>query len=390
MNAYIISGYRSAVAKAKKGGFKNYRSDDLAVDVIKHLVKKIPTLDPTQIDDVIVGCANPEGEQGLQVGRLIAARALGKEVPGITINRYCASGLEAIAMAAAKINAGFGSLYIAGGTESMSMIPMTGYKLAPSYKANMENINYHVSMGATAEAVAQKYEISREEADAFSLRSHTNAAAAIDNGLFKDEIVPVTVEEVFVKNGKRVESSHVVDTDEGVRRDTSMEGLARLRPAFKKQGIVTAGNSSQTSDGAAFTLVASEEMVKQLGLEPIARLAACAVGGVDPLYMGIGPCVAIPKALQQAGLTLADIELTELNEAFATQALAVIKEAGLNPDTTNVNGGAIALGHPLGCTGAKLSIQLINEMRRRNQKYGMVTACVGGGQGIAGIFERLS
>lgn len=293
-------------------------------------------------------------------------------------------------MAVGKIKAGFGHIYIAGGTESMSLIPMTGYKLSPSYQAAMENVNYHVSMGATAEAVAAKYNVTREQADAFSVRSHERAAAAIDGGLFKDEIVPVTVEEVFVKNGKRVEASHVVDTDEGVRRGTTMEGLARLRAVFKNGGVVTAGNSSQTSDGAAFTLVMSEEMVKKLNLEPIARLAACAVGGVDPLYMGIGPCVAIPKALKQAGLQLSDIELTELNEAFATQSLAVIKEAGLNPETVNVNGGAIALGHPLGCTGAKLTIQLLNEMRRRNQKYGMVTACVGGGQGIAGIFERLN
>jgi len=390
MNAYIIKGYRSAVGKAKKGGFRNYRSDDLAVDIIKYLVSQVPELDPRDVDDVIVGCANPEGEQGLQIGRLISARALGKEVPGITINRYCASGLEAISMAVGKIAAGFGHIYIAGGTESMSMIPMTGYKLAPSYKANMENLNYHVSMGATAEAVAKKYNISREAADAFSLKSHQNAAKAIDGSLFKDEIVPVTVEDVFVKDGLRMESSHVVDTDEGVRRDTSLEGLSRLRPAFKKEGVVTAGNSSQTSDGAAFTLVVSEEMVKQLNLKPVARLAACAVGGVDPLYMGIGPCVAIPKALKQAGLKLNDIQLTELNEAFATQALAVIQEAGLNPETVNVNGGAIALGHPLGCTGAKLTIQLLNEMQRRNNKYGMVTACVGGGQGIAGIFENLA
>jgi len=389
MDAYIIKGYRSAVGKAKKGGFRNYRSDDLAVDIIRHLVGDIDNLDPTTIDDVIVGCANPEAEQGLQVGRLISARALGKEVPGITINRYCASGLEAISLAAAKINAGFGQLYIAGGTESMSMIPMTGYKLAPSYKANTENINYHVSMGATAEAVAARYNISREDADAFSVASHKKAAHAIDTGLFKEEIVPVTVEDVYVKDGEKVVSSHTVDTDEGVRRDTSMEGLARLRPAFKKDGVVTAGNASQTSDGAAFTLVASAEMVKQLNLKPIARLAACAVGGVDPLYMGMGPCVAIPKALKQAGLKLSDIEQTELNEAFATQALAVIREAGLDPETVNVNGGAIALGHPLGCTGAKLTIQLLNEMKRRSQKYGMVTACVGGGQGIAGIFERL-
>lgn len=390
MNAYIIKGYRSAVGKAKKGGFKNYRSDDLAVDIIKHLVAQVPELDPKAIDDVIVGCANPEGEQGLQVGRLIAARALGKEVPGITINRYCASGLEAISMAVGKIAAGFGHIYIAGGAESMSTIPMTGYKLAPSYKANMDNINYHVSMGATAEAVAAKYGITREMADQFSVRSHSLAEAAIDGGRFKEEIVPVEVEDIFVKDGKRVASSHIVDTDEGVRRGTSMEGLARLRAVFKKNGVVTAGNSSQTSDGAAFVLVVSEEMMKQLGLEPVAQLLGCAVGGVDPLYMGIGPCVAIPKALKQAGLKLSDIQQVELNEAFATQSLAVIQEAGIDPDIVNVNGGAIALGHPLGCTGAKLTIQLLNEMRRRDQRYGMVTACVGGGQGIAGIFERLN
>jgi acetyl-CoA acyltransferase len=391
MEAYIIKGYRSAVGKAKKGGFKNYRSDDLAVDVIKHLLSQVPEVDPLTIDDVIVGCANPEGEQGLQVGRLISARALGKEVPGIVINRYCASGLEAISMAVGKIKAGFGHLYIAGGAESMSLIPMTGYKLAPSYKANMHNINYHVSMLATAEAVAEKYNITREQADAFAVRSHDRAIAAIDGGKFKDQIVPITVENVNVVDGKRVESSHVVDTDEGIRRGTSNEGLAKLRTVFKaKGGVVTAGNSSQTSDGAAFTLVASGEMVEKLGLKPQAKLLACAVGGVDPLYMGIGPCVAIPKALKQAGMKLDQIEQIELNEAFAVQALAVINETGLDIDKVNVNGGAIALGHPLGCTGAKLTIQLLDEMKRRDQKYGMVTACVGGGQGIAGIFERLS
>ena len=389
MEAYIVEGYRTAVAKAKKGGFKNYRSDDMAVDVLKHLVGQVPALDPTTIDDVIVGCANPEGEQGLQVGRLISARALGIEVPGITINRYCASGLEAIAMAVSKIKAGMGQIYIAGGTESMSLIPMTGYKLSPSYKANLENLNYHVSMGATAEAVAEKFNISRESADSFSLDSHKKAANAIDQGYFEDEIVPITVEDVYVKDDKKVASSHIVSVDEGVRRDTTFEGLSKLRAVFKKGGIITAGNSSQTSDGAAFTLVMSEEKVKELGLEPQARMAACSVGGVDPLHMGIGPCEAIPKALRQAGLKLADIEQTELNEAFAAQALAVIQEAGLNPETVNVNGGAVALGHPLGCTGAKLTIQLLNEMKRRDQKYGMVTACVGGGQGIAGIFERL-
>jgi acetyl-CoA acyltransferase len=389
MEAYIIKGYRSAVGKAKKGGFKNYRSDDLAVEVIQHLMGQVPEIDPKQVDDVIVGCANPEGEQGLQIGRLISARALGKEVPGLTVNRYCASGLEAIAQAVAKIKAGFGEIYIAGGIESMSMIPMTGYKLAPSYKANLENINYHISMGHTAEAVAQKYGISREAADQFAVDSHRKAAAAIDAGKFKDQIVPVKVEDVFVKDGKKVSTSHVVEVDEGVRRDTTFEGLSKLRPVFKKGGVITAGNASQTSDGAAFTLVVSEAVVKALNLKPLARLAACAVGGVDPLYMGIGPCVAIPKALKQAGLQLSDIEQTELNEAFAAQALAVIQEAGLNPETVNVNGGALALGHPLGCTGTKLSIQLLEEMKLRNQRYGMVTACVGGGQGIAGIFERL-
>jgi acetyl-CoA acyltransferase len=389
MNAYIIKGFRSAVGKAKKGGFRNYRSDDLAVDILSYLVSEVPQLDPKEIDDVIVGCANPEGEQGLQVGRLIAARALGKEVPGMTINRYCASGLEAIAIASAKINAGMGHCYVAGGAESMSLLPMTGYKLAPSYKASMDNINYHVSMGHTAEAVAERYNITRLQADEFSVRSHANAAAAISAGKFKDEIVPITITDVLVENDKRVEKTYVVDTDEGVRADTTLEGLSKLKPAFKLGGTSTAGNSSQTSDGAAFVLVMSEEMVNRLGLSPVARLASCSVGGVDPLYMGIGPVVAIPKALKQAGLTLNDISLIELNEAFAVQALAVMQEAGLNPDIVNVNGGAIALGHPLGCTGAKLSIQIINELRRRNQKYGMVTACVGGGQGIAGIIERL-
>jgi len=389
MEAYIVKGLRSPVGKAKRGGFKHYRSDDLAVDVLGKLLDSVPQIDRKLVDDVIVGCANPEGEQGLQVGRLIAARALGEEVPGMTVNRYCASGLETISIAVAKIKAGMGHIYAAGGTESMSMIPMTGYKLAPSYKAAMDNINYHVGMGSTAEAVASKYEVTREEADAFSLRSHERAAAAIDAGKFDDEIVPITVEDIYVQDGKRVESSHTVTMDEGVRRTTTLEGLAKLRPVFKQNGVVTAGNSSQISDGSAFVLVVSEQMVKELNLEPIARLVSCSVGGVDPLYMGIGPCVAIPKALKQAGLKLDDVDLIELNEAFATQSLAVIKEAGLDPDKVNVNGGAIALGHPLGCTGAKLSIQVLNELKRQNGKYGMVTACVGGGQGIAGIFEML-
>ena len=390
MEAYIVKAYRSAVGKAKKGGFRFYRSDDLAVDVIRHLLEDTPELDPKLVDDVIVGCANPEGEQGLQIGRMISVRALGKEVPGMTVNRYCASGLETISIAVAKIKAGMGHCYIAGGAESMSLIPMTGYKLAPNFTVAKDTPTYLAGMGLTAEAVAKKYEISRAEQDAFSLRSHELAAAAIDSGKFKDEIVSIEVNEVYVENDERKERSWTVDQDEGVRRNTTLEALGKLRPVFAKNGSVTAGNSSQTSDGAAFTLVMSADMMQQLNLQPIARLAACAVAGVEPLYMGIGPCAAIPKALKQAGKKLDDIELIELNEAFAAQSLAVIKEAGLNPEIVNVNGGAIALGHPLGCTGAKLSTQLFNEMRRRQQQYGMVTACVGGGQGIAGIFELLN
>ena len=390
MDAYIVKAYRTAVGKAKKGGFRNYRSDDLAIQVIKHIMNSTPDFDPALVDDVIVGCANPEGEQGLQIGRMISVRALGESVPGMTVNRYCASGLETISIAAAKINAGMGHAYIAGGTESMSMIPMTGYKLAPNYNVAKDTPDYVVSMGITAEAVAKKYGISREAADQFSYESHLKAAKAIDAGKFNDEIVPIEVEEVFVKDGKKVSTSHTVAMDEGVRRSTTVEALGKLRAVFAQKGVVTAGNASQTSDGAAFTLVVSEEYVKKYNLTPIARLASCAVAGVDPLYMGIGPCKAIPKALSQAGLTLNDIDLIELNEAFAAQALAVIQEANLNPDIVNVNGGAIALGHPLGCTGAKLSTQLFNEMRRRGNKYGMVTACVGGGQGIAGIYELLN
>jgi acetyl-CoA acyltransferase len=387
--AYIVKAYRTAVGKAGRGGFSTYRSDDLAVDVIQHLMAQVPQLDPKRIDDVIVGCANPEGEQGLQIGRQISMRALGYDVPGMTINRYCASGLESISIAVAKIKAGMGQCYIAGGTESMSMIPMTGYKFAPSYKVASSTPDYLASMGATAEAVAGKYNINREDADAFALRSHLLAGHAIDKGYFRDEIVPISVEHVDFADGKRKNSVTVVDTDEGVRRDTSLDALAKLKPAFKIGGIVTAGNSSQTSDGAAFVLVMSEAMMKELNLEPIARLVSCSVAGVDPLYMGIGPCAAIPKALKQAGLQLNDINLIELNEAFATQALAVIRIAGLDPEIVNVNGGAIALGHPLGCTGAKLSTQLFGELKRRDQKYGMVTACVGGGQGIAGIYEMM-
>lgn len=389
MEAYIVKAYRSPVGKAGKGSFRNYRSDDLAVDVIKHLMEQTPELDPKQVDDLIVGCANPEGEQGLQIGRLISTRALGISIPGMTVNRYCASGLETISIAVAKIKAGMGHCYIAGGTESMSMIPMTGYKLAPNYKTASTTPDYLVGMGLTAEAVAKKFKVSREDQDAFAYRSHSLAGKAIEEGKFKEEIVPIEVTEVFVEDNKRKEKKFTFDTDEGVRADTSVEALSRLRPVFANGGSVTAGNSSQTSDGASFVIVMSEEMVKKLNLTPIARLASCSVAGVEPLYMGIGPCAAIPKATAQAGIKLEDIHLIELNEAFAAQSLAVIREAGLNPDIVNVNGGAIALGHPLGCSGAKLSTQLFHELKRRKQKYGMVTACVGGGQGIAGIFEMM-
>ena len=386
---YIVKAYRSAVGKANRGSFKNFRSDDLAVRVIKHLVEQTPGLDPAMVDDVIVGCANPEGEQGLQIGRQISARALGKSVPGMTVNRYCASGLETISIAAGKIAAGMGDIYIAGGTETMSMIPMTGYKLAPSYEVAVENPNYLIGMGLTAEAVANKYKVSREDQDTFAFNSHQKAANAIKQGYFQKSIVPIEVHEIFVEDDQRKEKKWIMDTDEGVREDTSIEALSRLRAVFAAGGSVTAGNSSQTSDGAAFALVMSEKAVKQLNLEPVARLVSCAVAGVDPLYMGIGPCAAIPKALSQAGMKLNEIDLIELNEAFASQSLAVVREAGLNPDIVNVNGGAIALGHPLGCTGAKLTTQVMDELERRDKKYGMVTACVGGGQGIAGIIERL-
>ncbi len=343
MEAYIVAGYRSAVGRAKKGGFRFFRSDDLAVKVVKHLAAQVD-FDPHTVDDVLVGCANPEGEQGLQIGRQISLRALGKPVPGVTVNRYCASGLETISMAVAKIKAGMGHCYVAGGAESMSLIPMTGYKLSPSYEVGATNPEYIVGMGLTAEAVANKYGISRDAQDEFAVNSHIKAAAAIDSGKFNDEIVPVNVKEVKVVDGKRVENEWTVAMDEGVRRGTTKEGLSKLRAVFAQGGSVTAGNSSQMSDGAAFVLVMSEKMVKELNLTPIARMITCSVAGVDPLHMGIGPCAAIPKALQYAGLKLGDIDQVELNEAFAAQALAVIQETGINPDIVNVNGGAIALG----------------------------------------------
>jgi acetyl-CoA acyltransferase len=389
--AYIVAGYRTAVGKAKRGGFRFYRPDDLAIDVIKGLLASVPQLDSGQVDDVIVGNAVPEAEQGLQVGRIIAARALGYGVPGMTVNRYCASGLETIAIATAKIRMGQAECIIAGGTESMSMVPTAGWKTVPAYSIAKDEPDYYLSMGLTAEAVAKEYQVNREQQDEFSYNSHQKAIKAIENGFFKDGILPISVEEVFLDDkGKKKSRTYEVNTDEGPRRDTNMEALSRLKPAFAANGTVTAGNSSQTSDGAAFVIVMSERLVKELGVNPIAKLVACSSAGVHPRVMGMGPVEAVPRVLRQANMNLGQIDLVELNEAFASQAIAVIRELGLNPDIVNVNGGAIALGHPLGCTGCKLTIQLIHDMKRLNKKYGIVTACVGGGQGIAGIIENLN
>ncbi len=388
--AYIVAGYRTAVGKAKRGGFRFYRPDDLAIDVIKGLLATVPQLDKARVDDVIVGNAVPEAEQGLQVGRIIAARALGFDVPGMTVNRYCASGLETIAIATAKIRMGMADCIVAGGTESMSLVPTAGWKTVPAYSIAKDEPDYYLSMGLTAEAVAKEYNVSREEQDNFAYHSHQKALKAIEAGHFKEGILPIEVEQVYVdEKGKRATRNYIVDTDEGPRGDTSPEALARLKPVFAAGGSVTAGNSSQTSDGAAFVLVMSERLVKELGVQPIGRLVACTSAGVHPRIMGIGPVAAIPKVLKQSGMNLGQIDLVELNEAFASQSIAVIREAGLNPDAVNINGGAIALGHPLGCTGAKLTIQLLSDLKRTGKKYGMVTACVGGGQGIAGIIERL-
>lgn len=388
--AYIVAGYRTAVTKSKKGGFRFFRPDDLAVEVIKGLMASVPQLDSKLVDDVIVGNAVPEAEQGLQFGRIIAAKALGIEVAGITINRYCASGLESIATATAKIRSGMAECIIAGGTESMSLVPTAGWKTVPSYAIAKDEPDYYLSMGLTAEAVAKEFNISREDQDAFAYASHMKAKTAIENGYFKSGILPISVEETYVnEKGKKAVRSYMVDTDEGLRADTTVEGLSKLKAAFAIGGSVTAGNSSQTSDGAAFALVMSERMMLSLGLTPIGRLVNCASAGVHPRIMGIGPVAAIPKVLKQAGMNLSDIDLFELNEAFASQSLAVIRELGLDTSKVNINGGAIALGHPLGCTGCKLTVQLLNDMKRLNKKYGMVTACVGGGQGIAGIIENL-
>ena len=388
--AYIVAGYRTAVAKAKRGGFRFYRPDDLAINLIKGLLNSIRQLDPALVDDVIVGNAVPEAEQGLQVGRIIAANAIGFDTPGMTVNRYCASGLETISIATAKIRMGMADCIIAGGTESMSLVPTSGWKTVPAYSIAREEPDYYLSMGLTAEAVAREFNVSREEQDQFSYHSHRKALQAISNGYFKEGILPMTVEEIYLdEKGKKQKRDFVVDTDEGPRGDTSLEALAKLKPAFAANGCVTAGNSSQTSDGAAFVVVMSERLMHQLGLNPIGRLVACASAGVHPRIMGIGPVAAIPKVLKQAGMNLNQIDLVELNEAFASQAIAVIREVGLNQEIVNINGGAIALGHPLGCTGAKLTIQTLNDAKRLNKKYSMVTACVGGGQGIAGIIENI-
>lgn len=392
MNAYIIAGYRSAVGKAPKGGLRFTRPDDLAAEVIKYMFTQVPQLDPVRVDDVIVGNAVPEAEQGMQMGRYVALLSLPKSVPGLTINRYCGSGLEAIALAAAKINAGFADCIVAGGTESMSMVPVMGWKTALNYGIAQSNPDYYLSMGLTAEQVSKQFNVSREAQDQFAYASHQKAIAAQKEGKFTSQIVPITVKETYfdANAGKKKTKEYVVAADEGPRADTSFEALSKLRPVFAADGCVTAGNSSQTSDGAAFAIVMSEKMVNELGLKPIARMMAYASAGVEPRIMGIGPVAAVPIALKQAGLQLGDIDLIELNEAFAAQALAVMKELDINPEIVNPNGGAIALGHALGSTGARLSVQLFNEMRLRQHKYGMVTACVGGGQGVAGIYEFLN
>lgn len=391
MKAYIIKGYRTAVGKAPRGLFRFMRPDDLAAATVSHLVKAIPELDVNRIDDVIVGNATPEAEQGLNIGRMVSLMGLHTDlVPGMTVNRYCSSGLESIAIASAKINAGMAHCIIAGGVETMSPIPFGGWRVVPNAKVAANHPSWYWGMGNTAEEVANRFSISRAEQDEFAFNSHQKALKAIDAKLFKDEIVPIEVEEIFLDEQEKKQSrSYLVDTDEGPRRGTNIDALARLRPVFAAKGSVTAGNASQTSDGAAFVMVMSEKMVKELNLEPVAQLLSYQVAGLEPKVMGMGPVYAVPKALQDSGLKIQDIEQIELNEAFASQSLAVIKELGIDPGIVNVNGGAIALGHPLGCTGAKLSVQLFNEMRRRKQRYGMVTMCVGTGQGAAGIYELL-
>jgi acetyl-CoA acyltransferase len=392
MDAYIIGGYRSAVGRSGRGAFRFVRPDDIGEQVVRKLLSDFPQLDKERIDDVIVGNATPEAEQGLNIGRMISLMGLDtSKVPGMTVNRYCASGLETIAIASAKIQAGMADCILAGGVETMSPIPFGGWRIVPNARVAKKNPDWYWGMGLTAEAVAKEYGISREEQDAFALESHLRAAAAIDGGKFAPGIAPISVNEVYLdENEQRKERNYIVDTDEGVRRDSSAEGLARLRPAFAQGGSVTAGNSSQTSDGAAFVLVVSERMLKELNVEPIARLASYHVSGLEPRIMGVGPIHAIPEALKKAGLSKNDMGAIELNEAFGSQSVAVLRTLDLDPTKVNPNGGAIALGHPLGCTGTKLSVQLFNELRHRDEKYGMVTMCVGTGQGAAGVFELLN
>lgn len=391
MDAYVVAGKRTANTRAKRGGFRFTRPDDFATDVIQALVKSIPGLENRMVDDLIVGNAVQEAEQGMQMGRMIALTALGMENAGMVINRYCGSGVEAIHLASAKIQAGMADCIVAGGTESMSLVPVMGWKTALNYKIAKENPSYYTSMGLTAEEVAKQYKVSREDQDRFAFESHMKAIQAQDAGKFKEEIYPVTVQEIYVdENGKKKSREFTIDTDEGPRRDTNLEALAKLKPVFALGGSVTAGNSSPTTDGAAFTVVMSERLMKQLNIKPIARMVSYAVAGVDPKIMGIGPVAAVPKALQRAGMKLNDMDRIELNEAFAAQSLAVVRELNIDPAILNVNGGAIAIGHPLGSSGARLSLTLFNELRRSKKKYGMVTACVGGGQGVAGIYELLN
>lgn len=390
--AVIVAGARTAVGKANKGSLRNTRPDDMAAAVVKDLLRRVPQVDPKEIEDVIMGCAFPEGEQGMNLARIVALRAgLPTDVPGMTVNRFCSSGLQTIAMAAEKIMCGFADIIIAGGVESMSMVPMGGYKPAPNPYLMDHLPETYMSMGHTAEEVAKRYNVTREDQDRFALESHQKALAAIQAGKFKDEIVPLTIKEHhFDEKGRLQVTERVFDTDEGVRPDTSMEALSKLKPVFHVNGTVTAGNSSQTSDGAAAVMVMSREKAEELGVKPLAIFRGFMLGGVDPDVMGIGPVVAVPKLLNRLGLKLEDIDLVELNEAFASQSIAVIRELGINPEIVNVNGGAIALGHPLGCSGAKLTVTIINELARRDKRYGLVTMCIGGGMGAAGVIERVS
>ncbi len=390
MNAYIVGGYRSAIGKAPKGTLRFTRPDDIAVAVIRRLLEDFPQIEKSEIDDVVVGNAFPEAESGMNMGRLLSLMSMDTvDVPGSTINRFCSSGIESIAIASAKVSAGIADVIVAGGAETMSMINMGGWRLVPNPKVAKENPSWYLSMGLTSEMVAREYNLKREDLDEFAVNSYNKALNAIDQGYFKDQIVPITVTENYFDGKKMKTREKIFDTDEGPRRGTTLEGLSRLRPAFAADGVSTAGNSSQMSDGAGFVLVVSEAALKRYNLTPIARLVDYQVAGVEPYKMGVGPMKAIPKVLKHAGMKLDDIDLIELNEAFATQSMVVIKELGLNPDIVNVNGGAIALGHPLGATGAKLTVQILNELKRRNKKYGMVTMCIGTGQGAAGIYEML-